>query len=145
MAAVLVPLTSHGMTLLNDSALDLVYSQAGISINPDVTLSIHVDVIAWGDEDGLEPGPYNPWGIDTGPGYIGVKDLRIENVRVRLRTDPNDHYGGYDAATMCKPMTIDVGTRTAGDTSQTFVRLAPGALQVTAEEAGFTVTLGSQP
>ncbi len=140
-------LTSPGraMTVLGDDQLDLVFSQAGISINPDVTVTIHAEVIAWGDADGLKPGPYNPWNLDAAGGYIGVTDLHMEKVRVRLRTDPNDHYGGYDASTMCKPMTVDVGTRTMETGDRSLVRLGTGALEITSDRASLNVVLGPTP
>ena len=142
---VLAPLAAPAMTPLTDDELSDVCSQAGISINPDITMDISIDVLAWGDEDGLEPGPSNPWGIDTDGGYVGITGLSMENVQVRLRTDPDDHYGGYDAATMCKPMTIDVGTRSIEGTDETFVRIGTGALQLSMDSARYAVGLGSKP
>lgn len=144
-ALVLAPLAAPAMTPLTDDELSAVCSQAGISINPDITMDISIDVLAWGDEDGLEPGPSNPWGIDTDGGYAGITGLSMENVQVRLRTDPDDHYGGYDAATMCKPMTIDVGTRSIEGTDETFVRIGTGALQLSMDTARYAVGLGSKP
>lgn len=140
-----IPFHLHALTALGDEELAEIYSQAGISINPDITMNISIGVLAWGDQDGLEPGPYNPWGLDTEAGYIGIKDLRIQGVRVRLRTDPNDHFGGYDAATMCKPITIDVGTRSLNGGQTSFVRIGTGALVISMDETTFAVALGANP
>ncbi len=104
----LIPLSSPAMTLLTDEELSSITSRSGINIVPDLSMDITVDTLAWGDRDGLGQGPNNPWNIETTGGYIGITHLEITNVRVRMRTD--DHYNGYDAATMMKPMTIDVGT-----------------------------------
>ncbi|HQI81540.1 MAG TPA: hypothetical protein PLR71_08270 [Deltaproteobacteria bacterium] len=124
----LIPLSCRAMTLLTDEELSTITSRAGINIVPDFTMNITVDTLAWGDRDGLGQGPDNPWNAETTGGYIGISNLVISNLRVRMRTD--DHYNGYDAATMWKPMTIDVGTRYAGSSSQStddaaFLQLAP--------------------
>jgi len=142
---VAISISVRAMTPLDDNELAVVFSQAGISIHPDITLNISIAVMAWGDQDGLEPGPCNPWGIDTGPGYMGITGLRMENVRVRLRTDPDDHYGGYDVATMCKPMTIDVGTRAVPGRDQTHIRIGTGALALSSDTASLAVALGPTP
>ncbi len=141
----LVPLSTLAMTPLTDAQLSEVCSQAGININPDITMNISFGVLAWGDADGLEPGLGNPWGIDTAGGYIGIADFHMDNVRVRLRTDPDDHYGGYDAATMCKPMTIDVGTHAGDGADQSSVRIGAGALQLSMDALQFAVELGANP
>jgi len=48
-----IPLSGLAMTPMNDEDLDLVSGQSGVSIFVDVTISIHIDAIAWGDEDGI--------------------------------------------------------------------------------------------
>lgn len=143
MAMLFMPLASMAMTLLTDEELSAVTSQAGVSIAPDITMNISIGVIAWGDSDGLEVSPFNPWGLDTAGGYIGITDLHMDNVRVRLRTD--DHYNGYDPATMCRPATIDVGTRTVNGTDRAYVRIGTGALAVTMDSMHYAVGLGPNP
>jgi hypothetical protein len=122
----LIPLSCPAMTTLTDEELSAITSRSGINIVPDIAMNITVDTLAWGDRDGLGQGPENPWNIETTGGYIGTTRLEITNLRVRMRTD--DHYNGYDAATMSKPMTIDVVTGSANASTRTASEA--GALQL---------------
>jgi hypothetical protein len=140
----LVPLLLPAMTPMPDEALSRVTGQAGVSINPNLTMDIHADVIAWGDSDGL--GSSNIWGeTGTEGGYVGITNLDIKGLTVKLRD--NDTYGGYDPKTMMKPMTIDVATGYKPDSpygaGTTFVRIAPGAMKISMDSMSFNVALGS--
>ena len=53
LAILLLPLSVWAMTPVTDSDLSNVTGQAGVSINQDVMMNIHMDVMAWGDADGL--------------------------------------------------------------------------------------------
>ena len=53
LAILLLPLSVWAMTPVTDSDLSKVTGQAGVSINQDVMMNIHMDVMAWGDADGL--------------------------------------------------------------------------------------------
>jgi hypothetical protein len=145
-AFLLIPLSLPAMTLVPDEVLSTVVCQAGVSINPDITMDIHADVIAWGDSDGINPScGVNPWPEDgqTEGGYVGMTNLDIKGLRVRLRD--NDTYGGYNPS-MMKPLTIDVATGYKPDSAYgantTFVRIAPGSMLISMESMQFDVALG---
>lgn len=75
-------LDAFAMEPISEQELSCVTGMAGVSIFVDVTMNISIDTIAWGDSDGLVPGPYNPWGIDTAGGYVGVTNFRITNLSI---------------------------------------------------------------
>ena len=85
-----LPLSVFAMNPMADEELSHIVGKAGVSFFVDITMNISIDTIAWGDSDGLAPGPYNPWGIDTAGGYVGVTNFRVTNLSIRPRTD------GYD-------------------------------------------------
>jgi hypothetical protein len=51
----LLPLSVWTMTPVSDSDLSNVTGQAGVSINPNLTMDINIGTIAWGDSDGINP------------------------------------------------------------------------------------------
>ncbi len=83
LAALLLPLSAMAMKPLDEADLSRISGQSGVSIYVDVTMSIHISTLAWGDSDGLGKGPYNPWGIQTSGGYVGASDLSVSNLSVR--------------------------------------------------------------
>jgi hypothetical protein len=140
----LLPLTVRAMTEVTDSALSDVTGQAGVNFNGDIHLDVTLGTLAWGDADGISSSvPFNPWGITTDGGYVGASGLNITNLRIKARTQ--DTYNGYDPATQCKPITIDVATSSAMYDGRTFVRFGIGALQLTADALSFDVALGTNP
>jgi hypothetical protein len=80
-----VPLTSMAMKSMDDKALDGISGQAGVSIMVDITMNIHIDTLAWGDADGLAPGPNNPWTIQTQGGYVGLTNLTVTGLTLAPR------------------------------------------------------------
>jgi hypothetical protein len=76
-------MSASAMKPVTDTELAQITGKAGVSIFVDITMNISIDTIAWGDSDGLAPGPYNPWGIDAAGGYVGVSNFRISNLSVR--------------------------------------------------------------
>ena len=82
-----LPLSVFAMKPIADSEMSQVIGKAGVSFFVDITMNISIDTIAWGDSDGLAPGPYNPWGIDTAGGYVGVTNFKVTNLSIRPRTD----------------------------------------------------------
>jgi hypothetical protein len=145
----LFPLALGAMTPVPDSELSEVNCQAGVSINPDVTMNIHIGTIAWGDSDGINPScGVNPWPDDAGAGgYVAMTDFDVTGLRIKLRD--SDNYGGYNSATMMKPMTIDVATGykpySGFGNDTTYVRIAPGALKISMESMHFDIALASSP
>ncbi len=109
LAILLLPLSVWAMTPVTDSDLSSVTGQAGVSINQDVMMNIHMDVMAWGDADGLgNVGPgynpinghittmttgLNPWTTVSAGGYIGIKNFDM-SLQVKART--TDTYNGYN-------------------------------------------------
>jgi hypothetical protein len=154
-AILLLPLTIWAMTPLTDTDLSNINGQAGVNINPNLTMDINIGTIAWGDSDGINPSSgYNPWSAVTEGGYIGLNDFNISNLQIKLRD--NDTYNGYTSL-MMKPITIDVATTgpsglnvyTDGKLTEsipadtTFVRIGTGALKISMDQMQFDVALGS--
>jgi len=140
LAILLLPLSVWAMTPVTDSDLSNVTGQAGVSINQDVMMNIHMDVMAWGDTDGLGLAGIgttsalktglNPWTDVTTGGYIGIKGFDMA-LRIKARTtdtygatggigvtgaNPNAVYGVYSPVGYpgLKPLTIDVATTATG-------------------------------
>lgn len=80
-----MPGASFAMKPLDDESMGQVMGQAGVSIFVDITMNIHIGTLAWGDSDGLAPGPYNPWNIQTSGGYIGVSDMTVSGLSIAHR------------------------------------------------------------
>ena len=81
------PLGAFAMKPMEDQDLSHVTGMAGVSFFVDITMNISIGTLAWGDSDGLAPGPYNPWGIDTEGGYVGITNFKVTNLSIRPRTD----------------------------------------------------------
>jgi hypothetical protein len=96
---IVLPASVFAMSPLSDEDLSSISGQAGVSIMPNITMSIHFDILAWGDSDGL--GPNNIWGVQTSGGYVGIKNLTLTNLYIGPRT------GSY---TGMWPITIDVSS-----------------------------------
>jgi hypothetical protein len=84
---VMLPASAYAMRAMADQDLSHVTGMAGVSFFVDITMNISIGTLAWGDSDGLAPGPYNPWGIDTEGGYVGVTNFKVTNLSIRPRTD----------------------------------------------------------
>jgi hypothetical protein len=109
---ILVPVCVLAMNPLSDEDLSSISGQAGVSIMPNITMNIHIDVIAWGDSDGL--GSNNIWGVQTSGGYVGVTNLTITNLHIGPRT------GSY---TGMWPVTIDVSNGVIHAVDESYTRL----------------------
>ena len=132
LAILLLPLSVWAMTPVTDSDLSNVTGQAGVSINQDVMMNIHMDVMAWGDVDGLgnrgigtlttnASTGLNPWTTVSTGGYIGINNFDM-TVQVKARdtdtfgaatgANPNATYGVYSPTSYpgLRPLTIDVAT-----------------------------------
>ena len=101
----LVPGSLHAQTpdltgkALSDDDLAGVTGQAGVSINFDLTTSLSMDTVAWGDRDGHAGA--------TGAGWIGYKNLTVNTLHVWPRTDftmINSNWGSLEY------LTLDVAT-----------------------------------
>lgn len=136
-----LPLSAYAMTPVSDSELSNVIGQAGVNINPDITMDISIGTIAWGDEDGIK-GTFNPWPEVPHGGYVGFNNFNISNLKISTRTDPSDHWNNYSTL-MLKPITIDVATGTKlGVPDTTFIRIGAGALKISTDQMQFDVALG---
>lgn len=80
-AMISMPLSSMAMKPMDDRSLDEIHGQSGVSIFVDITMSIRIDTIAWGDSDGLGPG----WGVTTQGGYVGVTNFTMTNLTIAPR------------------------------------------------------------
>ena len=150
----LLSFSAWAMTPVSDSELSDVTGQAGVNINPDLTMDINIGTIAWGDSDGINPASgVNPWPAVTDGGYVGLNNFNITNLQIKLRN--NDTYNGYNSL-MMKPITIDVATVGSSalnvytgsiltesiPPSTTFVRIGTGALKISTDQMQFDVALG---
>ena len=108
---ILLPVSVLAMSPLSDEDLSSISGQAGVSIMPNITMNIHIDVLAWGDSDGL--GSNNIWGVQTCGGYVGVKNLTITNLYIGPRTGP---YTGM------WPITIDVSKGVVRAVDESYTR-----------------------
>ncbi len=106
------PVSVFALSPLSDEELANISGQSGVSIMPNITMSLHIDVIAWGDSDGL--GIDYTWGLRTTGGYFGVTDLSISNLYIGPCT------GAY---TGMWPITIDVGNGSIRTSHESYTRL----------------------
>lgn len=129
------------MSCLDDEELSGITGQAGVNFNVDVTMNISIETSAWGDSDGLVPGYANPWPVSGSGGYMGMNHFFISQLHVRSRE--TDSFSGYDAATMWKPVTIDVARSDTLYDGSTFVRIGLGAMHISWDHMDFEVALGT--
>lgn len=136
------PLSAMALTPMQDSQMNDITAQAGVSIATDVRVDMSMDTIAWGDADGA---------TDTdGAGWVGVSNFKA-NLFFGLRTDIAQNAGdpGISPADL-EVLTIDVGTDTAGDyNGATYVRIGLGTFELSGNmdmefELGSANTLGSE-
>jgi hypothetical protein len=106
-----IPVTLLALSPLSDEDLAGISGQSGVSIMPNITMNIHIDVLAWGDSDGL--GQNNIWGQNTSGGYFGVTNFTITNLHVGPRTDS---YTGL------WPLTIDVSNGLIRTSDESYTR-----------------------
>jgi hypothetical protein len=109
---ILLPVSVFAMSPLSDEELSSISGQAGVSIMPNITMDIHIDVLAWGDSDGL--GSNNIWGVQTSGGYVGVTNLTLTKLYIGPRT------GSY---TGMWPITIDVSNGFVRAVDESYTRL----------------------
>jgi len=162
----LIPFSAFGLEMLEDSTLDNVTGQAGVSIATDVIMDVHFDTVAWGDSDGVDV-PYlnakydasldaDGDGVDdnnnsqylgtgTTAGWVGITDLDITNLRIKIRDDlagagfVTEAAGGDYDWTAIQLFTIDVAT----DSDGTYVHMLLGTQQVTFDTMDGVVELGA--
>lgn len=108
----LLPVSAPALDVLSDEELADISGQSGVSIMPNISLNVHIDVLAWGDSDGL--GPNNVWGQHTTGGYFGISDLIINNLTITPRAGV--HTGMW-------PLTIDVGSAPVGSSDESYTSL----------------------
>jgi hypothetical protein len=131
LAMMLVPFTAFGLEMLEDSTLESVTGQAGVSINLDVHVDATIGTAAWGDADGLD---------GTNGGYVGMLGMTIEDLRVRAREDWA-LTGNAALIGQLEFLTIDVASdATYG--GNTYVRINPGTFDITMASFDAEVALG---
>jgi len=74
-----VPMSAMAMTPVSDKELADITGRTGVSIYIDVTINLHIGIIAWGDPDGF--------GGTTSGGWVGLKNLYVTGFHVGPRTD----------------------------------------------------------
>ena len=108
-ACLILPLSAMAMTTVADNELSAVTGQAGVSINIDMTATIALGDIAWGDSDGIAGTPYNT------QGFVGMQGMSL-TITVAGRLDgPFANTSATDVGYLRnKPLTIDVGATSVG-------------------------------
>lgn len=126
LAIMVLPLSVMAMTPVSDKALSDVTGQAGVSIIPDVTITMSETDIAWGDPDGL--------GGTTSAGWIGMANLDMSTDIECTVLDPSDGV---------LPITIDVATDSTYGDNITYIRTNLGTLSMTLNALSTHIGLGA--
>jgi hypothetical protein len=105
-ACLVLPLSSMAMSTIADNELSAVTGQAGVSINIDVTASLQIGTVAWGDSNGFGA-------TYTNMGFVGLSAM---NLTVHVSGRHDTVYAGGANYLGNKPLTIDVGTNAGGQT-----------------------------
>ncbi len=114
----LLPLSAFGLTVMEDSQMNDITAQAGVSIAADVFLDLHVDTVAWGDSDG----------ISGTEGWVGVSDMNAD-LWFGMRKDVTALGGSFDPADL-QVLTIDVAQDAALYNGASYVRIGLGTFQL---------------
>lgn len=122
LAIMVLPLSVMAMTPVSDQALSDVTGQAGVSILPDVTITMTDVDIAWGD-----PGGFGGV-VETNDGWIGISGLDMSTTL--SCTDPS------------KPITIDVATDDSYD-GATYIHTNLGTLKIRLNDFSSDIGLGA--
>ncbi len=80
-ACLVLPLSAMSMTAIGDNEMSAITGQAGVSIGADLTTKLTAGTIAWGDNDGAAAV------AGSTAGWVGIKDLAIDNMRMHMRSD----------------------------------------------------------
>lgn len=124
----LVPFTAFGLEALSEDVLDDVTGQAGVSIAADIMMDITMDTLAWGDSDGIDADNTQT------AGWVGLKNLNITDLRIRLNTALIPTPGAI------RLFTIDVATDAVRGT---YVHMLLGSQHITMASMTTDVELGS--
>lgn len=88
LALLIMPCAAFGLEMLNDSALDNVTGQSGVSIAvDDVQLFINIEKLAWIDCDGINSSAGSCTGDPSDPGAIGLNNFQIDVLNVNAIVD----------------------------------------------------------
>jgi hypothetical protein len=120
-ACLILPLSAMAMTTIADNDLSTVTGQAGVSINIDMSATISVGTLAWGDSDGFTG--------YTNMGFVGMQGMTL-TITMAGRTDgPFATTAANDVGYLRnQPITIDVGANGVG---AALVRIGIPTLHVT--------------
>jgi hypothetical protein len=129
----LVPFTAFGLEALSEDVLDDVTGQAGVSIAADVMMNITMDTLAWGDSDGID----NSTSGQNVEGWVGLKNLNITDLRIRLNTALVPTPGAI------RLFTIDVATDPTVGGKGTYVHMLLGSQHITMASMTANVQLGA--
>lgn len=120
-ACLILPLSAMAMTTVADNELSSVTGQAGVSINVDLTATVSVGTLAWGDSDGFTG--------YTNMGFVGLQGMTLTITAAGRLDGPFANTATNDMGYLRnKPITIDVGTNGGG---QTLVKIGIPTLHIT--------------
>jgi hypothetical protein len=109
-ACLVLPLSAMAMSTVADNELSSVTGQAGVSINVDMTATISVGTLAWGDSNGFTN--------YASMGFVGLQGMTLTITAAGRLDGPfaNDFATTSMGYLRNKPITIDVGTNGSGST-----------------------------
>ena len=93
----IIPGAAFGLEMMNDSAMDEVTGQAGVSIiADDIQLFLNIERMAWIDCDGFESGLGNPYGSTCSGdgGAVGISNFQIDVLEINAITNTTGGIGG---------------------------------------------------
>jgi len=84
----MVPISAMAMSPVSESDLSTITGQAGVSINLDVTVNAFMNVVAWGDDDGIINNAMTNDNLShayNSVGFVGISSLNIVGLNIRMR------------------------------------------------------------
>ncbi|MDZ7832225.1 MAG: hypothetical protein U5L07_10775 [Desulfobacterales bacterium] len=132
----IIPGAAFGLEMMNDSAMDDVTGQAGVSIiADDVQLFLNIERMAWIDSDGFESGLGNPFGVASGSGgAVGISNFQIDVLEINAITNTTVGIGDNTTVNLNLGSTEDGNLNLNWDYSQT-TQFAGASIATTSTDA----------
>lgn len=86
----ILPGAAFGLEMLNDSVMDEITGQSGVSIAfDDIQIFMHIEKMYWQDNDGFGTDEGYGVGWSSTGGQIAIKDFQIDTMRINAITGSN--------------------------------------------------------